>query len=112
MTAGAGLVSQPTAMQRAGRHWSRYRAGYLFLMPAFLLYAVFMIYPFAQSIYFTFIEWNGADPVKEWVGLQNYDELIRDDRFWNALKHNIIWVVIGTVSPMIIGLLLAMLLWT
>ena len=111
MTA-ASLVSRPTAMQRAGKHWTRYRAGYLFLMPAFLLYAVFMIYPFVQSIYFTFIDWNGADPVKEWVGLENYRELVKDDRFWNALKHNIIWVIIGTAAPMIIGLLLAMLLWT
>src|SRR3954447_19316815 len=112
MTAGAGLVPPATAGSRAGKHWSRNRAGYLFLMPALLLYALFMIYPFVQSIYFTFIEWNGADPVKEWVGLQNYSELIRDNRFWSALKHNVIWVIIGTIAPMIIGMLLAMLLST
>ena len=55
-------AARPPVRRRAGRHWSRYRAGYLFVLPAFLLYAVFMIYPFLQSIYFTFIEWNGADP--------------------------------------------------
>src|SRR5215210_4622120 len=112
MMARAGLVSQPSARRRAGKHWSRNRAGYLFLMPAFLLYALFMIYPFVQSIYFTFIEWNGADPVKQWVGVDNYRELFRDNRFWSALQHNVIWVVIGTISPMIIGMLLAMLLST
>src|SRR4051794_22083175 len=112
MMIDTSLVAPPPAMSRAGRHWSRYRAGYLFVLPAFLLYALFMIYPFVQSIYFTFIEWNGADPVKEWVGLRNYSELIHDDRFWSALKHNVIWVVIGTIAPMIIGMLLAMLLST
>jgi ABC-type sugar transport system permease subunit len=112
MMIDTSLVAPPPAMSRAGRHWSRYRAGYLFVLPAFLLYAVFMIYPFVQSIYFTFIEWNGADPVKTWVGLDNYRELVRDDLFWKALRHNVTWVIIGTVSPMVIGMLLAMLLWT
>jgi ABC-type sugar transport system permease subunit len=112
MMIDTSLVAPPPAMSRVSRHWSRYRAGYLFVLPAFLLYAVFMIYPFVQSIYFTFIEWNGADPVKTWVGLDNYRELVRDDLFWKALRHNATWVVIGTVSPMVIGMLLAMLLWT
>lgn len=112
MTAYAGFAQSRTTRQRARKHWSRNRAGYLFILPAFLLYAVFMIYPFVQSIYYTFIEWNGADPVKRWVGLDNYRELIDDSRFWNALEHNIIWVIIGTISPMVIGMLLAMLLWT
>jgi ABC-type sugar transport system permease subunit len=112
MTPGVAIAARPPVRQRAGRHWSRYRAGYLFILPAFLLYVVFMIYPFIQSIYFTFIQWNGADPVKKWVGLDNFQALIHDDLFWTSLKHNVIWVIIGTVSPMVIGMLLAMLLWT
>jgi ABC-type sugar transport system permease subunit len=96
---------------QAERHWARYRAGYLFVLPAFLLYAVFMIYPFAQSIYLSFTSWNGADPVKQWIGLANYRELLHDHQLGSALKHNLIWVVIGTAGPMIIGLFLAVLLW-
>ena len=96
MTSGVAIAARPPVRQRAGRHWSRYRAGYLFVLPAFLLYAVFMIYPFFQSIYFSFIEWNGADPVKKWVGLDNYQALIHDHLFWTSLKHNVIWVIIGT----------------
>jgi ABC-type sugar transport system permease subunit len=106
-----GIATRQPAMRRAGRHWGRYRAGYLFVLPAFLLYAVFMIYPFAQSIYLSFTSWNGAEPVKEWVGLANYHELVHDGLLWRSLRHNLIWVVIGTLSPMIIGLLLAVLLW-
>lgn len=106
------LVAQHTPAGHVGRHWARYRAGYLFLLPAFLLYAVFMIYPFAQSIYLTLVEWNGADPVKRFVGLDNYRRLISDDLFWTSIRHNVTWVIIGTVSPMVLGLLLAMLLWS
>ncbi|MDP9369712.1 MAG: sugar ABC transporter permease [Chloroflexota bacterium] len=94
----------------ARRHWARYRAGYLFLLPAFALYAVFMIYPFIQSIYLSFTDWNGATAVKNFVGLDNYTQLFNDELLWTALRHNIIWVVIGTIAPMVIGLLLAVLL--
>jgi ABC-type sugar transport system permease subunit len=93
------------------RHLSRYRAGYLFIAPAFILYAVFMIYPFFQAIYLSFTDWNGVAPVKEWIGLGNYREVFHDSHLWLAIKHNLIWVVIGTISPMALGLFLAIMLW-
>lgn len=94
------------------RSWARQRAALLFVLPAFLVYALFMIYPFIQSIYLAMTRWNGADPVKEFVGLGNFQELVRDSIFWLALQHNLIWVVIGTIAPLAIGMLLAMLLWS
>lgn len=100
-----------TGTARLARHWTQYRAGYLFVLPAFLLYALFMIYPFFQSIYLSFTDWNGAEPVKNWVGLANYREMFHDSHLWKALQNNIKWVIIGTISPMVIGLFLAMLLW-
>jgi ABC-type sugar transport system permease subunit len=105
------LTTNQSMSYRAGRHWAKYRTGYLFVLPAFALYALFMIYPFFQSIYLSFTSWNGADPVKDWVGLANYREALHDHALWRALRHNLIWVAIGTVSPMVIGLFLAMLLW-
>jgi ABC-type sugar transport system permease subunit len=105
------VATNETMTRRLERHWARYRAGYLFVLPAFVLYAIFMIYPFFQSIYLSFTNWNGADPVKHWVGLANYRELIHDDHLWKSLRHNLTWVIVGTISPMVIGLLLAILLW-
>jgi ABC-type sugar transport system permease subunit len=96
---------------RLTRHWVKYRAGYLFVLPAFVIYAIFMIYPFFQSIYLSFTGWNGVDPVKEWVGLANYREVMHDNHLWKALQNNLKWVVIGTIAPIVIGLFLAMLLW-
>ncbi len=109
----AQLVTQPRSGARygVGRHWSRYRAGYLFLAPSVILYAMFMIYPFFQSIYLSFTDWNGVGEIGDFVGLQNYREMIRDDLLWQSLGHNAIWVVLGTIGPLILGLALAMLLW-
>ena len=95
----------------ARRSWRRYRAGILFVLPALILYLVFMVYPFFQSIYFSFTSWNGVTAVKEWVGLANYRELIGDDLFWLSLQHTVIWVIVGTIAPIVIGMLLAILLW-
>jgi ABC-type sugar transport system permease subunit len=95
----------------ARRSWRRYRAGILFVLPALILYLIFMVYPFFQSIYFSFTSWNGVTAVKDWVGLANYRELIEDDLFWLSLLHTVIWVIVGTIAPIAIGMLLAILLW-
>ena len=97
----------PTVAGGLGRH----RAGLLFVLPALLLYLVFMVWPFLQTIYFTFTDWNGVNPVKRWVGLANYRALVGDPLLWQALRNNLTWVVIGTIAPMAIAFLLAVLLW-
>ncbi len=90
--------------------WRKYVAGCLFLLPALILYAVFMLYPFFQSIYLSLTDWDGAQPVKNFIGLANYGEALHDPLVWSSLGHNLIWVVFGTAVPILIGLLLAVLL--
>jgi ABC-type sugar transport system permease subunit len=87
-------------------------AGWVFVAPAVLIYAFFFIQPFFYSIYYSLTDWNGADPVKQFVGLGNYIKLAGDSLLWQALGHNLIWVIIGTVAPIAIGLLLGVLIWT
>ena len=70
-----------------------------------------MVYPFFQSIYFSFTSWNGVNAVKEWIGTANYQELLHDDLFKLALQHTVTWVILGTIAPIVIGMLLAILLW-
>src|SRR5437763_10403277 len=116
--AGGRLMAEGRAPTRhAGaaavrKTWRRYRVGYLFLLPAAILYAVFMVYPFVQSVYLSLTDWDGAQPVKHFVGLRNFQTLIQDPLVWTSLGHNLIWVVIGTIVPIVIGLLLAVLLWS
>lgn len=95
---------------RLSRTWIRYRAGILFILPALVLYAIFMIYPFFNSIYLSFTDWNGAQPVKNFVGLANYRQLFDDSLLWKSLRNNLIWVVLGTIGPLAVGFLLAVLL--
>src|SRR5271157_4244650 len=91
---------------------SRNAAGLLFVLPAFLIYAVFFLYPFFNTILISLTDWDGVQQVRRFVGGANFLRLARDPMMWMSLEHNLIWVVVGTISPVVIGLLLAVLLWS
>ena len=67
---------------------------WLFLLPAVLFFSVYVIIPIAQSFWISFHEWDGLGE-KVWVGTDNYERLLTNDRkfgvsFWN----NIRWLVL------------------
>jgi raffinose/stachyose/melibiose transport system permease protein len=84
----------------------------LFISPALAIYLVFMLYPFLNTIYLSFTDWNGATVTKDFVGLSNYARMVGDEVAWKAFVNTVIWVIIGTISPVVIGLFLALLLWS
>ncbi|MDQ3863474.1 MAG: sugar ABC transporter permease [Actinomycetota bacterium] len=84
----------------------------LFISPGLAIYLVFMLYPFLNTIYLSFTNWNGATVTKDFVGLSNYARMLGDAAVLKAFSNNVIWVIIGTISPVVIGLFLALLLWS
>ena len=46
-------------------------SNYLYLLPAFLFYSLFVLYPLSDTIFTSFTEWSGIGE-KKWVGLENY----------------------------------------
>ena len=96
----------------AGKSWSKFGIGYLFVLPAVVLYLLFVMYPFFASLYFSLTKWNGVDPVKIFVGLANYDRLLQDKVVWIGLQHNLMWMAVGSFVPISLGLFLAMLVWS
>ena len=81
---------------------------WLFLLPALIMFTVYVFYPIVQSIALSFYEWDGMGE-KVWVGLSNYTELFDDDNFWVSLKNNILWLVFFMLAP-VIGLAIALFL--
>jgi len=112
----------PAARQKRGRfgrlvdvpalHRERAYYGALFVIPALLIYLVFMIYPFLNTIYLSFTNWNGIAPDKEWVGLSNYVRIFQEGPALQAFVNNVVWVVIGTIAPVVLGLFEALLVWS
>ncbi len=81
-----------------------------FLLPALLLYVIFVIYPIAQSIRYSFYDWNGLQPLTDWVGLGNYVTAFSDPIFWEAVKHNFIIVFLSLLLQIPFALMMALLI--
>src|SRR5215216_7695728 len=64
----------------------------LFLLPALILFLLFVIYPIFRSIYFSMFDWNGLGPAVDFVGLQNFKNILTDKVFLRALG-NVFWIV-------------------
>ncbi len=82
-------------------------AAAIFLIPALLVIAVYIIYPIIQSFITSGYEWNGYSSSKSFIGLKNWAELLTDKVFWNAFKNNLLVMVLSIVIQMPIGLALA-----
>ena len=79
-----------------------------FLLPAFILYAVYILYSIVNGLYMSFFRWDGASPTKVFVGLKNYIELFTADQvFMLALRNTAIWTVLNLIFPILLGLGLA-----
>ncbi len=87
------------------------RLGVLLVLPLLLMTGVFLLFPMANAVYYVFVDFNGIDTTPPWVGLSNFTELGQDAKVWSALWNNVIWIVIGTVAPLVLGLAYALLLW-
>jgi len=79
--------------------------------PAVVLMTVFLVFPVVNAGYYVFVDFDGLDTSPPWVGLANFTELFQDARMWAAAWNNVIWIVIGTIAPLLLGLALALLLW-
>jgi len=79
--------------------------------PLVAIVAVFLLFPMVNAVYYVFVDFNGIDLNPPWVGLSNFTELAQDPDVWSAFKNNVIWIIVGTVAPLVIGLGLALLIW-
>ncbi len=98
-------MSHSTAADR-----SRQRLGLLFAAPWLIGFAVFIAYPIAASLYYSFCSYDAIRP-PHWVGLQNYQRLFtEDDLFWKSLGNTLYFVVFGLPIGLAASLGIALLL--
>jgi multiple sugar transport system permease protein len=83
--------------------------GYVLVAPAVLVTVVFLVVPMLVSGYWSLTEYNGVRP-PQFVGLQNYIDLLTDGRFQRIIGNTIFFVVMGMGIGPILGLASAVLL--
>jgi len=83
--------------------------GWLLLLPAFALLALFTHWPVLGTIWDSFHATPKGSRPAPWVGLENYRVMVADEVFWRSLWNNL-WYALGTV-PISIALAILMALW-
>src|SRR4051812_16060060 len=100
-----GGASQPLpAPPRTGR-WRQHVTTALFLAPALIFLAVWIVYPTIRTIIRSFFDRDG----NEFVGIDNYKTLFTDDNLVKAIENNAIWLAVVPALVAAIGLILAVL---
>jgi raffinose/stachyose/melibiose transport system permease protein len=103
----AAVSNVPAVTRRA-----QARLGILLALPVAVITAIFFVFPMLNALYYSVVDFDGLDPTPPFVGLSNFTEMFTDPATWHALGNNAIWIVIGTAAPMIIGLLVAVVIWS
>src|SRR5262249_22471502 len=111
-TASAGSVAAgEAAREPAGASAERppgepRLVGYLYLLPAFVVFALFVLAPLLHAAYISLFHWDGLT-VGTWAGLHNYGDVFSDPSLRSSFAHALVLIVFYAILPLLIGLLLA-----
>jgi raffinose/stachyose/melibiose transport system permease protein len=104
------LMFSTSNIRSAGRE-PGYRpwTAYLYILPGFLIYVIFVLWPIFDTLRYSFYSWDGfSSPV--FIGLDNYAQLFTDQSLRLALRNNLLFIAFYTVFPIGVALLLTALL--
>ncbi|MFI9383105.1 carbohydrate ABC transporter permease [Kutzneria sp. NPDC052558] len=83
-------------------HWRQYLA----ISPFYLVFAVFSLFPVFFSLFLAFQHWDGLDDMR-FVGLRQFEFLVRDPVFWHSVGNTLAIWVLSTVPTLFGALVLA-----
>jgi raffinose/stachyose/melibiose transport system permease protein len=98
-------ISSPQTRSR--RRGKDYVSIALFLLPAIILFALFLIYPIFRAGYYSLFNWNGLGPATKFVGLNNFRLILTDRVFLKAIENCIIIVLLSLTIQLPLALMLA-----
>ena len=80
---------------------------WIFVGPALFAITMVVIIPFIIGIYYTFTNWNGANPQYDFVGIKNYTNLLKDVQFIYSLKITVLYTIASVITINLVGFGLA-----
>jgi raffinose/stachyose/melibiose transport system permease protein len=101
-------ISRRSPGRRGGR--SKWLTIALFVLPALVLYGVFVILPVVQAMQYSLYKWNGLTPLTDFVGLQNYVTAFGTKTFMTSIGNNMLILVLSLFIQIPFSLALAVLL--
>lgn len=82
---------------------------YLFLVPSFLVFGLFVFFPFVKTVLYSFSLTNSSGKPMEWVGIENYIRLFESDMFKNSVMLSFKFALLVGIPSILVGFVLAVL---
>nr|WP_216853790.1 sugar ABC transporter permease [Phytoactinopolyspora halotolerans] len=106
-TRRAGRAGQaPARRRRQGPPGEPRNLAYLYILPAVVVFALFIGMPLVRTATFSLYEWNGLG-ASTWVGLDNFQQVFTDPQLRGALTHALVLIIFYSAIPVTLGLLIA-----
>jgi raffinose/stachyose/melibiose transport system permease protein len=80
--------------------------GWLFVLPALLMYGLFVLFPLFQSVRYSFFRWDGIGEMR-WIGLDNYATILDDPDLLGTIFNAFYLVIFFSIIPVTLGLIVA-----
>lgn len=83
--------------------------GYAFVLPNLLGFAVFTLLPLLFAFAVAFTQWDVVSGLRalRWVGLRNFGDLLRDEKFWESARYTLFYAGVSVPCLLVLGLLAA-----
>src|SRR5664280_1644125 len=100
----------PAASRLRTSRWRGVRSphlvGWLFVVPAFAMYAAFVLLPLALTVQYSLYRWDGIGP-SQWVGLKNYVTVLTDPDLVSVILNAFKLIFFFSLIPVGLGLVVA-----
>ncbi|MCC6612275.1 MAG: sugar ABC transporter permease [Anaerolineae bacterium] len=88
----------------------RFNLNYLYILPMLSLVVAFIYYGIIYTADVSLYDWNGISLNRKFIGLDNYQAILRDPVFFQALKNTFLFMFVTILTQMVLGLTIAVLL--
>jgi multiple sugar transport system permease protein len=85
-------------------------SGDLFLLPFLVLYCLLKLWPIVSGFWISLHHWETIGTNISFIGLDNYQRILQDRLFWEAVRHTLSFTLISTPAMILGGLCLALIL--
>lgn len=102
----AGSKPTPTFRQRLNIFDVK-ASPYLYIAPFFILFALVGLFPLGYTFFVSLFDWHLLKGQGEFVGLQNFVEVLQDRFFWNSLFNTMSIFVLSTIPQLVVALAIA-----
>ncbi|SEW13247.1 carbohydrate ABC transporter membrane protein 1, CUT1 family [Cognatiyoonia koreensis] len=103
----------PAKGENAGRNINRANMirPWLFLAPALIALGLYLAYPVVATLWYSVTERQtiNGESVNVFVGFANYSQMFGEEKFWEAMRNNMLWLIIVPAASTAFGLLVAQL---